>query len=214
MYRWLMRALLAAVTVLAASLVVPPAASASPECGTYWPSSGHVATNVDGNFHSITLSFKLNPSERDALQCMAEFLELDFVTYNTTIPADSQDYGVYSNLPDAQQDIGFHDETFTPAVTMVQTRKLQADVEYHATVKFHSGISGSALETSVQFVPSHWSHQFNIVENGACKVGKIKWDGAWCLFPETRHMFRELLKVTPSTRYEIGPGLLDFANRA
>lgn len=210
---------------LAASLLVGVVASPAPAhaesvgSSSYTPTRGEVIADVHGDFYELTLSFQLSQSQIDALRATGEFLELDFVVYNVTIPGDSQDYEVYGNLPDAQEDVGFHDATFTPSVTMIQTSKLQADTHYWATVKFHSEATATP-QLSVEFVPSRWHSATNLVEVIACEVGKVKWNGAWCVFPVeharvqlTANLFGGLVPINGS-HYSLDPSRLDFAHIA
>ena len=207
------------LSVLGLAVGMPATASATPAVSSYTPTHGEVIADVHGDYFELTLSFSLTQSQRDALQATGEFLELDFVVYNVTIAGDSQDYQVYSNLPGAQQDVGFHDATFTPSVTMIQTKDIQADTHYWATVKFHSGVTATP-KLSMQFVPSRWHSQLNPKEWGACEIGKIKWNGAWCIFPVegarvwlTSNLYGGLVPIDGS-HYTLDPSHLDTANIA
>lgn len=207
-------------SLLGASVALPSTAQADTvSVASYTPTQGEVIADVHGDFYELTLSFQLSQSQVDGLRATSEFLELDFVVYNVTIPGDSQDYQVYGNLPSAQQDVGFHDATFTPSVTMIQTSKLQANTHYWATVKFRSGAT-TTPRLSVEFVPSRWHSATDLIEWGACEVGKIKWNGAWCVFPVegarvmlTANLYGGLVPIDGS-HYSLDPSRLDFANIA
>lgn len=195
-----------------------PAASANPTFNGYTPTHGEVIADVHGDFFELTLAFSYTQAQRDALQQTSEFLEIDFVVTGVTIPGDSQDYEVYGNLPGAQEDVGFHDTTFTPSVTMIQTKDIQANTHYWATVKFHSGVNGTPM-LSAQFVPSAWHKQIydDVVQWGACAVGKVRWDGAWCLFPVegarvllTENFYSGTIPIDGS-HYTLDPSFLDYA---
>lgn len=213
-------ALALTASLLGASVALPSVAHADAvSVSSYTPTQGEVIADVHGDFYELTLSFQLSQPQINALRATSEFLELDFVTYNVTIPGDSQDYQVYGNLPDAQQDVGFHDSTFTPSVTMIQTSKLQTDTHYWATVKFHSGATATP-QLSVEFVPSRWHSATDPIEWGACEVGKIKWNGAWCVFPVegarvmlTSTLYGGLVPINGS-HYSLDPSRLSFANIA
>jgi hypothetical protein len=146
-------------------------------------------------------------------------LELDFVTYNVTIAGNSQNYQAYGNLPGAQADVGFHDATFTPSVTLIRTKDIRANTHYWATVKFHSGTAGTP-ELSMQFVPSRWHSNWNVKEHVACEVGKLTLNGAWCIFPIegarvrlTDNLYGGPVPINGS-HYSLDPGRLDLANIA
>jgi hypothetical protein len=165
--RRIIASLVAAIAVIFGSLAVASPASADGPCGTYAPSHGRVTTAHDGDFLHVTVSFRLTQYQLDVLQHCGDYLELSYTFDGVTIDADSEAYSIYSNLPNATQDIGFHDTTFSPGISVIPTKQLQADVSYYGTVEFNSGTDGTPF-VSVGFSPSHWSSWTEGLRHSGC----------------------------------------------
>lgn len=186
--RRVIASLVAFFAIIAASVAIAaPAQADESGCGQFWPTQGRVTTRWDGDFHHATLAFRLTQSQLDMLRCTGSYLEIDFTWYQVTIPGNSEDYDIYSNLPQAAHDIGFSDSTFSPGITGVPTDQLQAGYPYYATVEFNSGTNGNPT-VSVGFVASHWAHQDNPKEVVAClrSLGTLGNRPGWCVFPSAR----------------------------
>jgi hypothetical protein len=147
-------------------------------------------------------------------------LELSYWFSGTAIAGDSEDYDIFSNLPGATQDVGFHDTTFGPGITGVPTDQLQANTPYYGTVEFYSGTNGTPF-VAVGFSPSHFSMGGDlsdplqdIIEAGACNAGNN--EVAWCLFPTSTVLLTQYyggaVPVVNGGSYPYDAGRYDLAN--
>jgi|GEM_PF-3328514 len=222
-----------AVVFLAAcvmSLVAITPAQAGDGYDGYWPWTGRVDTELVGDYHAITLNFKLNQIQLENLRNAGEYLEIDFIVYDAGIKGDSGDYTFYSNIPTARKDIPFLDRTFTPGATAIETRQLSANTEYWASINWNSSY-GTVPQISVDFVPSEWatvaasssksysSYSGNgIIQTASCTWGFLGNDIGWCIFPvERRKLLATLyggLVSADGRTYTLDPSVLDRSSIA
>lgn len=213
-----MVSLMAALAVIFGALAVASPANASSV--QYAPTQGRITTSHDGDRLHITVAFRLSQYQLSALRDAGQYLELSYYVYNVTIAGSSPDYDVYSNLPNATHDVGFHDSTFSPGITGIPTSQLQADTPYYGTVEFNSGTNGTPVVV-VGFSPSHFSMGGDIsnpvkdvIEAGACNVGNDTI--AWCVFPsDTAFLtanYGGAVPVVDGGSYTYDPGRLDLTN--
>lgn len=215
--RRIIGSLVAVLAVIFGTLVAASPANASGVCGSYAPTRGRVTTSHNGDFIHVTAAFQLSDGQLAELRCSAEYLELSYYFSNVTIPGDSEDYSIYSNLPNATHDVGFTDSTFSPGITVIPTRQLQANYPYYGTVEFRSGVTDTPY-VRVGFSPSHWSSTegLSIRETGSCERGNVGSDMAWCIFPnDTQFLnqnYGEDVPVVDGGSYTLDPGRYDLTN--
>jgi hypothetical protein len=210
--------LVATLAVIFGSLAVGSPASASSV--QYAPTKGRVTTSHNGDWLHITVAFRLSRYQLDVLRDTGQYMELSYYVYGVTIAGNSPNYAIYSNLPNATHDVGFHDSTFSPGITGIPTSQLQANTPYYGTVEFNSRTKGTP-RVVVGFSPSHFSMggdlsdpMEDIIEAGACKVGNDTL--AWCVFPtDTAFLtanYGGSVPVVNGGAYTLDPGRLDLAN--
>lgn len=162
-------------------------------CGVFWPTTGEFSTvHFPGtNGWSATYRFTLTQSQIDALRCIGELVEIDFVLNGVEVSREWEDYSISSDLNGAIHDVAASDLSAnqTPAVTRIYTNTLQANREYYATVSwFDTPLRPSEGDpaVAVQWVPSRWAA--SLPELTLCNLYRnITWPGdAWCIFGKTR----------------------------
>jgi uncharacterized RmlC-like cupin family protein len=145
-------------------------------------------TTSSGSEYAATLRLQLTQSEKDALACVDQYLELDFRVFGFTVPGWWDGYSVSTDIPGAIHDTAVSDSSSnpTPGVTRIKVSSLAVNHEYYATVNF-SGIplSGSgAPRVSFEWVPSYWATSG--LEGNFCTLTRAYYGDAMCIFSKTR----------------------------
>lgn len=155
-------------------------------CGKFWPSSGMFrTTELSGNY-TATLRFKLTQTERTALACVDQYLELDFHIRGFNVPSEWDSYDVQTDIPGAIHDTAKDDPAgneATPGLTKIRVTDLVPNHEYYATVRFGLPVSG-APRVSFEWVPSYFATSFSQIT--LCSFTLSIYGPAMCYFPKTR----------------------------
>ncbi|MGD8374008.1 MAG: hypothetical protein PVI21_04075, partial [Candidatus Woesebacteria bacterium] len=178
--RWLKLALaLCMVTVLGfglGAIALPQKAMAIDCSSDYWnnfaPDNGAIKTNgpMDGDVYAATLEFYLTDQQVNNLQCLSEYLEIDFHLYGFALPGSWSNYTVYTNLPSAWHDTPLFDDDVTPAVTGIKTADLTT-TRYHVTLWWRANKKVDTPTVQINFVPSYWASAFkNPAEWSFCQL--------------------------------------------
>jgi hypothetical protein len=174
-----------AVLISGISLVVARPAEAANCASTYWPHTGDIDTNhaSDGTY-SAMLRFTLTSDEVCSLQALNRYLEMDFALNGFATDASWDSYNLSTNLPGGIKDTSAGDPAneATPAVTGVDTSKLQANVTYYAAVSWNAPVIVDTEQAVLfRWIPSYWAE--STAEASYCSVGIVNNNLAWCYFP-------------------------------
>lgn len=201
------------------------------KCGQFWPSTGRFETYTDGYEYSATFHFRITQQEKDSLQCVDQYLELDFALVGFDPPRGLVDgweeYSIDTNIPGGVHDSAEGDATVisgdirkpinlnpgnivTPGVTGIKVSDLDVGTDYYAGIRF-SGLpideEDPSPRVAFEWQVSHWANLFNPLE-ATCPLPQ----GAWgadnfakdCVF-STVHVY--LSNGYTANEYGDGQGL-------